>query len=164
MSSEYILWRITLFSVMFLTIYMGGGPRVAVNTAAFHAETGFVPWSRRFERNKKYFFPIHKYCGEPTWPRGTVHGPQTPQGSNFESCVWRAVSSHSSYHPHEVLLTQFNLYVLTGGLKSHSFHVHFLTIFRREIEILDNTRHFVTDINRLRPTKACLGAGVRFRA
>ena len=22
-----------------------------------------------------------------------------PQGSNFESCVWRTVSSHSSHHP-----------------------------------------------------------------
>ena len=51
-----------------------------------------------------------------------------------------------------------------ASLKSHLFHVHFLTIFRREIQIVDNTRHFVTDISRLRPTKACLGAGVRFRA
>ena len=25
-----------------------------------------------------------------------------PQGSNFESCVWRVVSSHSSHHPQEV--------------------------------------------------------------
>ena len=28
------------------------------------------------------------------------------QGSNFESCVWRAVSPHSSHHPN-----QFNLYL-----------------------------------------------------
>ena len=33
------------------------------------------------------------------------------QGSNFESCVWRTVSSHSSHHPQEVLLAQFSLYV-----------------------------------------------------
>ena len=26
------------------------------------------------------------------------------QGSNFESCVWRTVSSQSSHHPQEVLL------------------------------------------------------------
>ena len=32
------------------------------------------------------------------------------QGSNFESCVWRTVSSHSSHHPQEVLLAQFSLY------------------------------------------------------
>ena len=61
-------------------------------------------------------------------------------------------------------MAQFSRYVHTGGLKSHSFHGYFLTIFRREIEIVDNTRLFVTDISRLRPTKACLGAGVRFRA
>ena len=39
------------------------------------------------------------------------------QGSNFESCVWRTVSSHSSHHSQEVLLAQFNLYVHKGGLK-----------------------------------------------
>ena len=32
------------------------------------------------------------------------------QGSNFESCVWRTVSSHSSHHPQEVILAQFSLY------------------------------------------------------
>ena len=44
------------------------------------------------------------------------------QGSNFESCVWRTVSSHSSHHPYEVLLAQFSLYVHKGGLKPDSFH------------------------------------------
>ena len=147
---------------------MGGGPRVAVSTAAFHADTGFaprlVPLSQRFERNKNVSSPSTRktqYCGEPTWPCTASDRP----GSNCESCVWRAVSSHSSHHPYGVFLAQFSLYfVHTGGLKSHSFYVHFLTIFRRESEIVDNTRHFVTDISRLRPTKACLGAGVRFRA
>ena len=37
------------------------------------------------------------------------------QGSYFESCVLRAMSSHSSHNP------QFNLYVHKGGLKPHSF-------------------------------------------
>ena len=45
------------------------------------------------------------------------------QGSNFESCVWRTVSSHSSHHPQEVLLAQFSLYVHKGGLKPDSFHL-----------------------------------------
>ena len=44
------------------------------------------------------------------------------QGSNFESCVWRAVSSQSSHHPQEVLLAQFSLYVHKGGLNPDSFH------------------------------------------
>ena len=46
------------------------------------------------------------------------------QGSNFEFCVWRAVSSHSSHHPQKVLLVQFILYVLKGGLEPDSFHFY----------------------------------------
>ena len=45
------------------------------------------------------------------------------RGSNFESCVWRTVSSHSSHHPQEVLLAQFSLYVHKGGLKP----IHFIS-------------------------------------
>ena len=51
---------------------MGGGPRVAVSTAAFYADIGFVPryvpLSRRFERNKNVSSPSTRktqYCGEP---------------------------------------------------------------------------------------------------
>ena len=44
------------------------------------------------------------------------------QGSNFESCVWKTVSSQSSHHPQEVLLAQFSLYVHKCGLKPDSFH------------------------------------------
>ena len=43
------------------------------------------------------------------------------QGSNFESCVSRTVSSQSSHHPQEVLLAQFSLYVHKGGLNPDSF-------------------------------------------
>ena len=46
------------------------------------------------------------------------------QGSDFESCVWRTVSSH---HPQEVLLAQFSLYVHKGGLKPDSFHLPYIT-------------------------------------
>ena len=44
------------------------------------------------------------------------------QGANFESCVWRTVSSQSSHHPQGVLLAQFSLYVHKGGPKPDSFH------------------------------------------
>ena len=50
------------------------------------------------------------------------------QGSNFESCVWRTVSSQSSHHPQEVLLAQFSLYVHKGGLKPDSFHFYYASI------------------------------------
>ena len=53
------------------------------------------------------------------------------QGSNFESCVWRTVSSQSSHNPQEVLLAQFSLYVHKGGLKPDSFHL-FLLIWLRQ--------------------------------
>ena len=36
--------------------------------------------------------------------------------------LWRAVSSHSSHLPQEVLLAQFSLYVDKSGLKPDSFH------------------------------------------
>ena len=51
------------------------------------------------------------------------------QGSNFESCVCRTVSSQSSYHPQKVLLAQFSLYVHKGGLKPDSFHFIYLLYF-----------------------------------
>ena len=51
------------------------------------------------------------------------------QGSNFESCVWRTVSSQSSHHPQEVLLAQFSLYVHKGGLKPDSFHFISFIVF-----------------------------------
>ena len=46
------------------------------------------------------------------------------QGSNFEPCVWRTVSSQSSHHPQEVLLARFSLYVHKGGLKPDSLHFY----------------------------------------
>ena len=46
------------------------------------------------------------------------------QGSNFDSCVWRTLSSQSSHHPQEVLLAQFSLYVHKGGLRPDSFHFY----------------------------------------
>ena len=45
------------------------------------------------------------------------------QGLNFESCVWRTMSSQSSHHPQEVLLAQFSLYVHKGGLNPDSSHL-----------------------------------------
>ena len=40
-----------------LPVLLGGGPRVVVSTAAFHAR------ARLLERNKKCFFPIHVWNG-----------------------------------------------------------------------------------------------------
>ena len=60
--------------------------------------------------------------------REVAYSASDRQGSNFESCVWRAVSSQSSHHPQEVLLAQFSLHVHKGGLKPDSSH--FIVIAR----------------------------------
>ena len=103
----------------------GGGPRVVVSAAAFHArDRGSVPGLGGLQETKMFL----------THPRVKLSivrslrdqeiacSASDRQGSNFESCVWRTVSSHSSHHPREVLLAQFSLYVHKGGLKPDSFH------------------------------------------
>ena len=50
------------------------------------------------------------------------------QGSYFESCVWRTVSSQLSHHPQEVILAQFSLHVHKGGLNPDSFHFRFFFV------------------------------------
>ena len=59
-----------------------------------------------------------KYCLR---DREVASSASDRQGPNFESCVWRTVSSQSSHHPQEVLRAQFSLYVHKGGLKPDSF-------------------------------------------
>ena len=53
------------------------------------------------------------------------------QGSNFESCVWRTVSSQSSHHPQEVLLAQFSLVQLMYKYKKISMKLvyQYMAIF-----------------------------------
>ena len=47
------------------------------------------------------------------------------KGSNFESCVWRAVSPH---HPQEVPLAQFSLYVHKSGIIYSMWSTSIITI------------------------------------
>ena len=64
------------------------------------------------------------------------------QGSNFESCVWRTVSSQSSHHLQEVLLAQFSLLVHKGGLKPDSFHfISFIIPFWCETLVNTPSKH-----------------------
>ena len=79
----------------------------------------------RFERNKKIFLPhprVKVRIVGSLRDREVVCSASDHQGSNFESCVGRTVSSQSSHHPQEVLLAQLSLYVHKGGLKPDSFH------------------------------------------
>ena len=103
----------------------GGGPRVVVSTAAFHARVrGSVPGLGGLKETK-VFLPhprVKVSIVGSLRDREVACSASDRQGSNFESCVWRTVSSHSSHHPQEVLLAQFSLYVHKGGLKPDSFH------------------------------------------
>ena len=103
----------------------GGGPRVVVSTAAFHARVrGSVPGLGGLKETK-LFLPhprVKVSIVGGLRDREVACSASDRQGSNFESCVWRTVSSQSSHHPQEVLLAQFSLYVHKGGLKPDSFH------------------------------------------
>ena len=96
-----------------------------VSTAAFHARVrGSVPGRGGFKETKM-FLPhprVKVSIVGSLRDREVACSASDRQGSNFESCVWRTVSSHSSHHPQEVLLAQFSLYVYKGGLKPDSFH------------------------------------------
>ena len=114
--------------------YKGGGPRVVVSTAAFHARVrGSVPGLGGLKETQM-FLPhprVKVSIAGSLREREVACSASDRQGPNFESCVWRTVSSQSSHHPQEVRLAQFSLYVYKGGLKPDSFHfrVQFFTVW-----------------------------------
>ena len=93
----------------FVSLGVGGGPRVVVSTAAFHARVRGSGPGLGGLKETKLFLP-HPRVKVSTV--GSLHDREVAcsasdrQGSNFESCVWRTVSSQSSHHPQEVLLAQ----------------------------------------------------------
>ena len=96
-----------------------------VSTAAFHARVrGSVPGHGGLKETKM-FLPhprVKVSIVGSLRDREVACSASDRQGSNFEFCVWRTVSSQSSHHPQEVLLAQFSLYVHKSGLKPDSFH------------------------------------------
>ena len=114
-----------IYQIFFLHDLVGGGPRVVVSTAAFHARVwGSVPGLGGLKETKM-FLPhprVKVSIVGSLRDQDVACSASDRQGSNFESCVWRTVSSRSSHHPQEVLLAQFSLYVHKGGLKPDSFH------------------------------------------
>ena len=114
----------------------------------------FTPWCSNIFSRSKTAAEIHTTVI--VWSlcdREVACSVSDRQGTNLESCVWRAVSNHSSHHPQEVLLAQFNLYVLKRGPKPHSFictytcrlrlYSKFVLIFI--VNIRCRLRHFVWD-------------------
>ena len=100
----------------------GGDPRVVVST--FQAGVrGSVPGLGGLKETKM-FLPhprVKVSIVGSLHDREVAYSASDRQGSNFESCVWRTVSSQSSHHPQEVVLAQFSLYVHKSGLKPDSF-------------------------------------------
>ena len=86
---------------------MGGGPRVVVSTAAFHTRVRcLVPVVGGLKETKIVSsHPLVKVSIVGSLrDREVACSASDRQGSNFESCVWKTVSSQSSHHPQEVLL------------------------------------------------------------
>ena len=119
-----------------ISLDQGRGPWVVVSTAAFLARVrGAVSGIGRLKETKT-FLPhprVKLSIVGSLRDREVACSVSDRQGSNFESCVWRTVSSHSSHHPQEALLAHFSLYVHKGGLKHDSFHFIF---FRSEFSPL----------------------------
>ena len=96
-----------------------------ISTAAFHARVrGSVPGLGGLNKTKMLLpHPRVKVSIVGSLrDREVACSVSDRQGANFESCVWRTVSSQSSHHPQEVLLAQFSLYVHKGGLEPVSFN------------------------------------------
>ena len=81
------IWKVIFLCFYINIVYhrpslMGGGPRVVVSTAAFHARVrGSVPGLGGFKETKNVSSPSmceSQYCGEPPWPRGSVLGLRPP--------------------------------------------------------------------------------------
>ena len=90
-----------------LVTVLGGGPRVVVSTAAFHARVWCSVPGLGGLKETKMFLPhprVKLSIVGSLRDREVACSASDRQGSNFESCVWRTVSSQSSHHPQEVLL------------------------------------------------------------
>ena len=120
-----------------------------VSTAAFHARVrGSVPGLGGLKETKM-FLPhprVKVSIVGSLRDREVACSASDRQGSNFESCVWRTVSSQSSHHPQEVLLAQFSLYVPKGGLKPDSFHF----FAKQHKSYLKDTNDFINKIAKIK--------------
>ena len=91
-------------------------------------------WHSIFFKETKCFFPDHSYrfnIVDSLRDREVACTASDSQGANFEFCIWRVVSSHSSHYPQQVLWAQFSLHVHKGDLNPHSFH--FISIFETDL-------------------------------
>ena len=87
----------------------GGGPGAVVKAASQESRRSrgqTIPWGTSFKKTKS-FFPAHSnrfHIVGSLRDREVACWASDRQGSNFESCVWRSVASHSS----QVLITSLS--------------------------------------------------------
>ena len=140
--------QVSMCFVVFLDTE-GGGPRVVVSTTAFHARVrGSVPGLGGLKETK-FFLPhprVKVSIVGSLRDRKVACSASDRQGSNFESCVWRTVSSQSSHHPQEVVLAQFSLYVHKGGLKPDSFH--FISLIPKTLHLVKKSSLYLKYLGR----------------
>ena len=96
LDSAHVLVQVLIYRR--LRIGRGRGPRVVVSTAAFHARArGSAPGLGGLKETKMFLqhprVKLRSLCH-----REVAFLASDRQVSNFESCVWRTVSSHSSHH------------------------------------------------------------------
>ena len=108
---------------------IGGGPGAVAKAACLESRRSRdrAPlWPSSLKNNRNISSPVTLndsiLWGASVAEKKLACSDSDRQGSNFESCVWRAVLSHSFHHPQELLLVQFSRYVHKGGLNHHSFH------------------------------------------
>ena len=97
-----------------------------VSTVVFHARVrGSFPGLGSFNETIKFLpHPLLKLSiVESLRDREVAWSVSDLQGFNFESWVWRAVSSYTSHHFQEVILAQFSLCVWPKA-RFISFHFH----------------------------------------
>ena len=143
-SHSHLVWKQLSLP---LAGWPGGGPRVVVSTAAFHARVrGSVPGLGGLKETKM-FLPhprVKVSIVGSLRDREVACSASDRQGLNLETCVWRTVSSQSSHHPQVVFLAQFSLYVHKGGLKPDSFHLSgwpYLACYDNQFAISYNVSH-----------------------
>ena len=91
----------------------------------YHGRCCSGVWISKYNWNTNYHSIIHRnqLARPPIYPPtyyiasdvilNTCSASDRP-GSNLKSCVWRAVSSHSSHYPQEVLLASFISFPYSG--------------------------------------------------
>ena len=117
-------WIMILYYTYEYQQVQGGGSRLVVSTAAFTARVrGSFPGLGGLKEPKMCLphLRVKVSIVGSLRVQEVACSASDRQGSNFESCVWRTVSSNSSHHPQEVPLC---IYVHKGGLKPDLFYFY----------------------------------------